>query len=285
MAAARVGISGWVYPRWRGDFYPPGLVQRRELAYAATRVTSIEINGSFYSLQAPASYVRWRDETPPDFVFAVKGGRYLTHLRRLADVGGPLATFFASGVLALGAKLGPVLWQLPPTLGFEESTLRTFLALLPHTFADAAELAARDTRLAPDRRFVTPVVEGAIRHACEVRHPSLATPAAIELFRDCGVALVVADSAGRWPRIDEVTADFVYARLHGAEELYASGYTEPALREWAERVRGWLDRGLDAYVYFDNDIKVRAPYDAQRLLELLAERRGDSDSGPPVLPQ
>lgn len=265
-----MGISGWVYPEWRGDFYPTGLVHREELRYAAEHLTSIEINGSFYALQRPSSYARWREQTPDDFVFAVKGGRYITHVRRLSDVAVPLANFFASGVLALRGKLGPILWQLPPNLHFDAARLDAFLALLPRTTTAAGALAERrDDKLSDDRVLTEVDAERPIRHALEVRHASFAVPEAASIAREHGVALVLADTAGRYPRVDETTADFRYARLHGAVELYASGYTDAALDDWAASVRTWTGEGLDAFVYFDNDMKGRAPFDAMALLERL----------------
>ena len=266
MARAWVGISGWRYPGWRGDFYPPGLSQRAELGYAAERLGSIEINGSFYSLQRPTSYARWYDDTPDGFVFAVKGGRFITHIKRLGDVEQPLANFFASGVLALGAKLGTVLWQLPPTLHYDAGRLAAFFDLLPRSMTEAAALAARhDERLTKDRILLTPRSDQPLRHALEVRHPSLVTPEAIALMRRHDIALVVADTAGRWPAVEVVTTDFMYVRLHGADELYVSGYPPQALDSWAEKIRGWTASGLDTFAYFDNDVKVHAPYDAQEL--------------------
>jgi uncharacterized protein YecE (DUF72 family) len=274
MATARIGISGWVYPAWRQTFYPKGLPHRSELAYAAEQLTSIEINGTFYSLQRPTSFQRWHDETPDDFVFAVKGPRFITHMKRLADSETTLANFFASGVLALGRKLGPVLWQLPPTLGYDEGRLVTFFEALPRTTTAAATLAAHhDERITEDRSLTTVVAEQEVRHALEIRHPSFSTSRTAELLRAHDVALVVADTAGRWPMIDTTTTDFVYARLHGADELYTSGYTPEALDHWAERVRRWTGDGLDAFVYFDNDAKVRAPYDAIGLIERVASPR------------
>jgi uncharacterized protein YecE (DUF72 family) len=268
MATIRIGISGWTYAGWRGQFYPPGLVHRLELAYAAERFASIEINGSFYSLQRPSSYRAWRGQVPADHVFAVKGGRFITHMKRLLDVASPLANFFASGVLALGHKLGPVLWQLPPTFQYDEERLASFFALLPRTTTAAGELArGHDDRLSADQVVTEPRVEQPIRHALEVRHPSLATDRMYALLRAHDVALVVADTAGRWPAVEEVTSDFVYVRLHGADELYVSGYTDEGLDRWAEKVRGWTAAGRDVYVYFDNDAKVRAPYDAQALMQ------------------
>jgi uncharacterized protein YecE (DUF72 family) len=271
-----VGISGWTYPPWRGDFYPRGLPQRCELAYAAARLGSIEINGSFYSLQRPESYRKWCAETPEDFLFAVKGGRFITHMKKLRDVEVPLANFFASGVLALGPKLGPLLWQLPPGLGFHADRIEHFLSLLPRTTAAAARLAAGHDDRMTDRAWLTSDADRPLRHAVEVRHPSFETPEFLDLLRAHDVAVVTADTAGKWPVFEEPTTDLAYVRLHGADELYVSGYSEQALDEWAEKVRRW-GQGRDVVVYFDNDVKVRAPYDAMALMR----RLGLSGSGPP----
>lgn len=269
----RVGISGWTYPPWRGVFYPTGLPQRAELAYVAERLTSVEINGSFYSLQRPDSFRGWYAQTPPGFVFSVKGGRFITHMKKLRDVATPLANFFASGVLALGEKLGPILWQLPPTLGYDPHRLAEFFGQLPRSTGEAAWLARRhDERLA-GRALTDGGTDRPLRHAVEVRHRSFAdgsaTPAFTDLLREHAVAVVVADTAGRWPLICDVTADFAYVRLHGDVELYTSGYSAEALAGWAGLLRGWTDQGHDAYVYFDNDVKVRAPFDAMALAALL----------------
>ena len=266
----RVGISGWRYAGWRGDFYPPGLVQRRELEYAASRLTSIEVNGSFYSLQRPTSYAAWRAETPDDFVFAVKGPRYVTHLKRLSDVGTALANFFASGVLGLGPKLGPVLWQLPENLTFDADVLDAFLAGLPRTTGEAAELARHhDDKVPDDRALSRTEADVPLRHALEFRSPTFAVEETYALLRRHGVACVLADTAGRWPRVEQVTADLMYLRLHGDRELYTSGYTDEALDTWAARCRGWQRDGLDVFAYFDNDAKGFAPYDAMRLIDRL----------------
>jgi len=265
---ARIGISGWNYAGWRGDFYPKGLVQRLELAYASERLTSIEINGSFYSLQRPTSYATWREQTPDDFVFSVKGGRFITHMKKLAGVETALANFFASGLLALGPKLGPVLWQLPPNLGYDEARLAAFFDLLPRTTQEAAELAkAHDDKVPDDRALTVAEDDRPIRHALEVRHQSFVRPDAVELLRAHDIAFVVADTAGRWPLVEEVTSDHMYVRLHGDKELYVSGYTPAALDRWAEKVLRWADLGQDVYVYFDNDVKGYAPHDAMALLE------------------
>lgn len=267
---ARVGISGWTYAPWRGDFYPPKLAHHRELAYAAGKMNSIEINGSFYSLQRPTSYHRWRLETPDDFVFAVKGGRFITHMKRLTDVEHALPNFLASGVLALQQKLGPILWQLPPTFRFDPARIEAFLLALPRSTGEAAYLARRhDERLA-GRSWTGTLADRPLRHAIEVRHDSFKAEAFLELLTGYGVAAVIADTAGKWPQFEVATADFVYVRLHGAHELYVSGYTEAELVRWAGRIRGWQAPGRDAFVYFDNDVKVRSPYDAIRLAEILA---------------
>jgi uncharacterized protein YecE (DUF72 family) len=267
VARIRVGISGWTYAGWRGDFYPRGLLQKKELAYAAEQLTSIEINGSFYSLQRPTSYASWRDQTPDDFVFAVKGGRFITHLKKLAGVETALANFFASGLLALGEKLGPILWQLPPNLGYDATRLASFFDLLPRTTLDAAALAAEHDSKVPDHRaLTTATVDQPIRHALEVRHASFCVPEAVDLLREHDIAFVVADTAGKWPLVQQLTSDFMYVRLHGDVELYTSGYGPDALDAWAKRMLTWADAGQDVFVYFDNDVKGYAPHDAMSLL-------------------
>ena len=281
MGRFHVGVSGWRYPAWRGDFYPKGLPQRLELTYAAERMTSIEVNGSFYSLQRPSSYAAWRAAVPATVDFAVKGGRFITHLKQLRDVETPLANFFASGVLALGTQLGPLLWQLPARLAFDADRLATFFDLLPRSTAQAARLAARhDDKLHEDRALTTTDIDQPIRHALEPRHPSFDTDAARALCAKHDVAVVVADSAGRWPTMHDATSDFRYARLHGETELYTSGYTPASLDRWADQCRSWADDGHDVYVYFDNDAKGHAPHDAVALLERLgAAPRPPEDPG------
>ena len=262
----RVGISGWTYPGWRGDFYPKGLLQRLELEYAAERLSTIEINGSFYSLQRPTSYASWRDRTPEDFVFAVKGGRFITHMKKLRGVETALANFFASGVLALGPKLGPVLWQLPENLPYDETRLEEFFAQLPRTTSEAAQLArGHDAKVPEDRALTEAAVERPIRHALEFRSRSYCTEEAFDLLRRHDIGCVVADTAGRWPMAEAVTSDFVYVRLHGDTELYTSGYGDDALDRWAARCRKWAE-SRDVLVYFDNDAKGFAPHDAMSLL-------------------
>jgi uncharacterized protein YecE (DUF72 family) len=285
----RIGLSGWLYPGWRGKFYPTGLRQKDELAYAAQRVDTIELNGTFYSLKRPADFARWRALTPPGFVFAVKGGRFITHVKRLRDAETALANFFASGVLALGDKLGPFLWQLPRNFAFDPERIAGFLAVLPQDSEAAAMLARRHDHRVAGRALTETDRRRPLRHALEIRHASFVDPAVIQLLRRHNIALVFSDGVG-WPYVEDVTADFVYIRLHGAEELYASGYEAAALARWAARIVRWAQGGQpddarlsapdtapprgrrDVYVYFDNDAKVRAPADAQALRHLLAVR-------------
>jgi uncharacterized protein YecE (DUF72 family) len=294
----RIGISGWRYPPWRGKFYPKGLRQEDELAYAATRLPTIEINGSFYSLQRPESYAAWYAATPDGFVFANKGNRFITHMLRLRDPAKPLANVLASGVFALREKLGPFVWQLPPNFAFDAERVEGFLSALPHDTEAALALARTHEPRMDARALLAIDRKRPLRHAIEVRHASFKDPAFIALLRKYRVALVVADTAGKWPYMEDVTADFMYLRLHGDAELYASGYEEEALVRWAERIRAWASGGQpqdaqlvsprappkrasrDVYCYFDNDIKVRAPYDAERLMELLGlGNGGDGTTG------
>ena len=288
---AWIGISGWRYAPWRGDFYPQGLSQSRELAFAAERFRTIEINGSFYSLQTPERYERWYADAPADFRFAVKGSRYITHMLRLRNVDVALANFFASGVLALRDKLGPFLWQLPPSLPYDAERLGAFFERLPRTGAEAAKLARRHDERVRGRARLAADPKQRLRHALEVRHPSFVRPELIAQLRRERIALVVADTAGKWPLLEDLTADFVYVRLHGDKKIYESGYSDAALRLWAKKIRAWLAggeaphargiakarprrrSGRDVFVYFDNDVKVHAPYDALRLATRVGDRR------------
>lgn len=287
MGDIRIGISGWRYAPWRGDFYPKGLAQKEELHFASRAVSSIELNGSFYALQKPKSYMQWYEETPKNFVFSIKAPRFITHVRRLIDVEKPLANFLASGVFCLREKLGPILWQFPPSFRFDPERFEHFLQLLPHD-TEAALAIARDCEpRMKGRRYLEIDQKRVLRHAVEIRNDSFEDPAFIALLRQYKVALVVADTAGKWPYLEDLTADFLYLRLHGAEELYASGYDDAALARWEKRIQCWTRgeepadarrvsdkhmrarRSRDLYCYFDNDVKVRAPFDARRLLERL----------------
>lgn len=293
MARIRIGVSGWRYAPWRGNFYPQGLPQRDELRYAASIFPVVEINGSFYSLQRPESYARWYAETPEDFVFAVKGSRYITHMLKLRGVEKPLANFFASGLFNLREKLGPILWQLPPNLRYDRERMAPFLQMLPPDTGSALRLARkRDARLKGRSRLVIDA-DRPLRHAFEVRHDSFCDASFIDLLRAHGMAVVIADTARRWPLIEDVTADFVYLRLHGDKELYRSGYSDRALEHWAKRIRAWhrgseprdahrcaprrapRARPRDVYCLFDNtDVKLRAPVDARNLMLRLRVRYG-----------
>jgi uncharacterized protein YecE (DUF72 family) len=242
MARVRVGISGWRYAGWRGDFYPRGLRQADELAYAAERMTSVEINGSFYSLQRPSSYAAWRAQTPDDFVFAVKGGRFITHMKKLSGVETPLANFFASGVLALGPKLGPVLWQLPPNFRRDDDRLEGWLQALA-SFPGS-------------------------RHAVEFRHESWFDPAVYGILHAHGAALVIADDPRGVDVPHEVTAEWSFVRFHYGRRGRRGNYAESELREWAARVRDLATAGeVDAY--FNNDWEGFAVANGIRLKRLL----------------
>jgi uncharacterized protein YecE (DUF72 family) len=263
-----IGISGYDYKPWRGVFYPDDLPARRWLEYASARFNSIELNGTFYSLKSPAVFQRWVEETPSrDFVFAVKGGRFITHNLKLRNVERAMSNFFASGVLALGRKTGPFLWQLPATYRFDAERLDGFMRQLPRSSRAAEDVALRHDERLRRGALVDAAANVRYRHAFEVRHPSYFHDEFYALLREHRCGFVVADTAGKFPYAEEVTADFVYVRLHGSQELYASGYSDAELDQWAKRIARWRSTGRDVYAYFDNDIKVHAPYDAMRLAE------------------
>jgi uncharacterized protein YecE (DUF72 family) len=274
----RIGISGWRYEPWRGVFYPRGLAQRRELEFAAQHFSTVEINGSFYSLQRPEYYEDWYRETPPGFLFAVKGSRYITHMLRLKGIEKPLANFFASGIFNLREKFGPILWQFPPMFVYRPEKLEAFFEMLPRDTEQALALARRrDSRLTGRARLAIDA-RRPLRHAVEIRHESFMTDDFIALLKRHDIGLVVADTAGKWPKMFEVTSDFVYVRLHGDVVIYTSGYTHRALSAWARRIRAWHAARKDVYVYFDNDVKVRAPFDALMLMKKLGVRWQPSEA-------
>ena len=265
----RIGISGWRYGPWRGVFYPKGLAQRRELEYAARHFPTLEINGSFYSLQRPAYYEEWYRAAPPGFVYAIKGSRYITHMLRLNNIEKPLANFYASGIFTLRDKIGPFLWQFPPMFRYNAEKLERFFARLPRDTEQALALARRRDKRMLGRARLAIDANRKLRHAIEIRHESFISDEFLALLKKHDIALVVADTAGKWPKLFDVTCDFVYVRLHGDIKIYTSGYTSRALDEWATRIRDWDARGADVYVYFDNDVKVRAPFDALNLMDKL----------------
>lgn len=293
MGSFYIGISGWRYEPWRGVFYPDDLRQEDELAYASRALTAIEINGSFYSLQKPDSYAAWYDATPKGFVFSCKGNRFITHTKRLNDIDGPLANVLASGVFKLREKLGPFLWQFPPNFKFDPERMEHFLSLLPHDTDAGLALARKHEPRMNGKVALEPGPKRKLRHAVEIRNASFIDEAFIALLRKYKVALVVADAAGKWPYFEDVTADFMYLRLHGEEELYASGYTDAALDRWAARIGAWSKgeqpedahlisaraapkrKSRDIFCFFDNDIKVHAPFDARKLMARLGLPVGD----------
>jgi uncharacterized protein YecE (DUF72 family) len=292
--AIRIGVSGWSYKSWEKSFYPEGLARRRHLEYLTHHFNSVEVNASFYRLQSPSTFESWRERSPAGFVYAVKGGRFISHNKKLRDAETPLANFFASGVLALGDRLGPILWQLPSALRFDAERISGFLELLPHDTAAAAALARRH-----DFRVKEPYTRAGrkrrIRHALEVRHESYRVPELARELRRHRVALVVSDAAD-WPLFEEVTASFLYIRMHGSTSTYASRYTDEELDRWAERIRKWAGggqpadaarisrlapprhRSRDVYVYFDNDQQAHAPHDAMRLAQRLGVDRAPADA-------
>lgn len=286
-AAIRIGVSGWRYPPWRGEFYPARLRQADELTYASEKLPTIEINGSFYSLQTPSSYAAWYAATPSGFMFSVKGARFITHMKRLKDIDKPLANFFASGLFNLNEKLGPILWQFPPNMKFDAGRFEAFMRRLPQDTAVALSLARRREARMTGRAALKIDAVRPLRHAIEIRNPTFVDPVFIEMLRTHNIALVVADTGERWPQLHDVTADFVYLRLHGATELYKSRYSDAALRIWVDRLRVWSSGGQpddgrivmpdapmkrvprDVFCYFDNTDKLHAPKNARRLMQML----------------
>jgi uncharacterized protein YecE (DUF72 family) len=266
-----IGISGYDYQGWRGSFYPPDVPRHDWLGFASRVFNSIELNGTFYSLKSPAVFERWADESPDDgFVFAIKGGRFITHNLKLRNCTTALGNFFASGVLALGRKTGPFLWQLPASYRFDAERMDGFMRMLPRSAREAEAVALRhDDRL---RRGALVDAGGDVpyRHAFEVRHASYFCDEFYDILRAHECAFVVADTAGKFSYAEEVTADFVYVRLHGSSALYVSDYTDEELASWAAKVKGWTTGGRDVYVYFDNDAKVHAPHNAMQLADLVS---------------
>jgi uncharacterized protein YecE (DUF72 family) len=283
----RAGISGWRYPPWRGVFYPNDLTQKRELEFASRAVPTIEINGSFYSLQTPSSYANWYAETPDGFVFSVKAPKYITQILRLRDADVPVANFFASGLANLREKLGPILWQLPPSMKYDEALLDQFLAGLPHDTDEATTVACNHDAKVEGRSQLDFGDKRRVRHALEVRNDSFVDPSLVALLKKHNVAMVIADTAGKFPQYEDVTADFVYVRLHGDEKLYVSNYADQTIAHWSKRIKAWSEGGepedarkivcaavptpvaRDVFCYFDNTAKEHAPRNAQAMMKTL----------------
>jgi uncharacterized protein YecE (DUF72 family) len=258
-------------------------VQKKELEYASRQVSSIEINGTFYSLQKPESFQRWHDETPDDFVFAVKAPQYMTHIRRMKDVAEPLANFMASGLFCLGSKLGPILWQFPPNMTLKDDRFEKFLKLLPFDRAAASEVASRHSDKVEGRSQTEFKGKGPVRHAFEFRHKSFVHPDFISMLREYGVAVVFAHSGEKSPYLEDVTADFIYIRMHGQE--FKKGHPPKVLDWLSTRLETWArgdqpedaelahadakikSQARNAYVYFDTEAKDYAPKDALALLK------------------
>jgi len=298
----RVGISGWTYPPWRGNFYPDGLPQRLELAYASRRFNALEINGTFYSLQRASSFRSWYELTPPGFVFSLKGGKYLTHVTMIKEPRQPLANFLASGLLALREKLGPILWQFPPFMQFDEERFKRFFELLPRDTFALARLAKEHAPSLKGKVELETDQRRPVRHAVEFRHESFMTDRFTRLLREHNIALVIADVASKYPTAQDATADWIYVRLHGSRKLYASGYEAAEIEAWSKRIKAWRDGaepvdarridnaakprpgGRDVFVFFDNtDVKQRAPVDARAMATILGV--GPADSVQEVLEQ
>ncbi|HLT96403.1 MAG TPA: DUF72 domain-containing protein [Acidimicrobiia bacterium] len=293
MGSIAIGTSGWSYRGWKGSFYPDDLPRRRQLDHVTSSFDTVELNRTFYSLASSATCRRWRDAAPPGFLFAVKGSRFITHNKKLADAGTALANFFASGVLELDDHLGPFLWQLPPAQQTDPERLEPFLAALPRDIRSARLLArAHDDRVS-DPGFGSADDSMRLRHSIEFRNPASLNRDVVEVLRRHRVALAFSHSTA-WPYTEEITADFVYLRLHGPEALYDSGYGEEALKGWVERILAW-SRGdepedahritdwppppagsRDVFVYFDNDGHAHAPHDALALRRLVHEARQNS---------
>lgn len=242
----RTGIGGWTFEPWRGTFYPEGLPQARELEYAGQQLTAIEINGTFYRTQSPASFAKWRDAVPQGFVFAVKASRFCTNRKVLAEAGESIGKFMGQGLTELGDTLGPILWQLAATKKFDPDDMAAFLALLPDQHGGLH-----------------------LRHALEARHESFDDPAFFAMARRHNVAVVFADS-DKYPRFDAQTADFTYARLQNTREDVPTGYSNAELDQWAKQVQGWAKGGRDVFAFFISGAKVRAPAAAQALMARLA---------------
>jgi uncharacterized protein YecE (DUF72 family) len=263
----RTGTAGWVFEPWRGSFYPQGLVQKKELAYASSRLGTIEINATFRANQKPDSFAKWAGEARDAFVFAIKGPQLVTHIKRLKNCEQELANFLASGPLALGTKLGPFIWQLPPNLGYDRDVLAGFLALLPQTTADYVALASKADERLKSPPYLDAKHVGPIRHAIEMRHASFDLPEVNQLLAEHNVARVIADTPDNRSR--ELTADFAYCRLQGPARGDGGGYQPADIADWAQTIEAWSADGKDVFAYFVHEDKLHAPANAVALRQAL----------------
>ena len=280
-----IGMSGWTHDCWRESFYPKDLSRAKQLAYASRKVSSIEINGTFYALQKPATFQKWYSETPDDFIFSIKAPKFITHVLRARECEEPLNTFLASGVLCLKEKLGPILWQFPPYMTLKDNRFEEFAKILPHTSIKAAELAKEHGAILNGRAWTEAGGMFKMRHAFEFRHPSFMKPEFIEMLKSYGIAVVFADSGKTSPYCEDLTSDFVYLRMHGFD--HKKGYSLSELKQLMKKIEIWsagkqvknaqtvssgkpISGKKDVFVYFDNDITETAPTDALKLLKLMA---------------
>jgi len=263
-----VGMSGWTFPGWRAGFYPKGLPQKQELAFASRQVTSIEINGTFYRVQKPESFESWYKASPDGFVLSVKAPKFITHIRRLVEVESAVANFFASGLLRLKEKLGPILWQFPPNVMLKDDRFEKFLKFLPKDPAGAARVAKKHSDWMKGRSYLSAAGVPRIRHAMEFRHPSFFNRDFLQMLRAHNVAVVFAHGGDAELFTQEPTADFVYCRMHGEGKGYAKGYPQKTSKAWASALRS-ISGVQDAFVYFDTENKKYAPCDAQTFLGAL----------------
>lgn len=265
--AIRTGTAGWVYEPWRGTFFPEGLVQKKELAYASSRLGTIEINATFRANQKPDSFTKWAGEAREGFVFSIKGPQLVTHIKRLKNCEAELANFFASGPLALGEKLGPFIWQLPPNISYNHDVLSAFLGLLPKTPEQYIALAGQADGRLKTPPFLTTTGVTTIRHAIELRNASFDRPEVRDLLASHNVAQVIADTAENPAR--ELTADFAYCRLQGPARPGAEGYAPHDISDWAKTISGWDKAGKDVFAYFVHEDKLHAPANAIALRQAL----------------
>lgn len=299
MTRIRVGISGWDYDSWQGDLYPTSLVKRRRLEYASRLFDTLEVNGTFYSLKSPRVFETWYRTAPSGFIYAIRGSRFITHTRRLRAPEVALANFFANGVLRLEDKLGPFLWQCPPTMDWEPRAFEAFCAALPSDARAASRIARRHDERVRGRSSYEVGENRRLRHAFEIRDSRMMNEEMVRTLRRHGHAFVISDTAGKYPYAEDITAGFTYVRLHGSSRMYVGSYGEAELDRWKQRIERWASadevanalriadlrpparKGRDVYVYFDNDAHGHAPFDALALARKLCVAHDPRDLATP----